>query len=156
MQKSYNLMEFRKDSAKFVGEPAEALVVPEVDADFRAFGQAMKNPVYCTSGPGGVPQPRVRIFQRSGVKNTRAFTNLRDVMKAIQMYTSLPVEVFTVNATTSIADQVRYFNQWDILITPHGRYVTPFPSASHYHIRLSCNRAKLLPASVTWPMAYSL
>ena len=122
MQKSYNLIEFRKDSAKLIGEPADALSIPEADSDFRAYGDAMKNPAYCTSGPGKSPQPRIKVFQRSGVKNTRAFTNLPDVVNTVQKFTTLPVEVFTVNATTSIADQIRLFNQWDILVTPHGRY----------------------------------
>jgi hypothetical protein len=66
MQKSQNLMSFRKDSAKFVGEPAEALVVPEVEDDFHPYGTPLRNPAYCNGSVSGRPNPRIRLFQRSG------------------------------------------------------------------------------------------
>lgn len=66
----------------------------------------MVHPSYCVGGPSGQPNPRIKIFQRTLVKNLRAFVNLQEVIKLAELYTSKPVEVFTVNASTSIAEQV--------------------------------------------------
>lgn len=123
MQKSYNLMEFRKDSAKFMGEPGEALTAPETAADFRTNGEEYPNPAYCKGGAEGKPNPRIHVFYRSGIKHRRLFLNLDAVVKLVQEYTTLPVVLFTVNATTSIAEQIRMFNQFDVMVTPHGSHL---------------------------------
>jgi len=49
--------------------------------------------------------------------------NIDEVVATLQQFTSVPVEIFTVNATTSIAEQIRLFNLFDILITPHGSHL---------------------------------
>ena len=123
MQKSYNLMEFRKDSAKFMGEPSEALTAPETAADFRTNGVEYPNPPYCNGGANGKPNPRIHVFYRSGIKHRRLFLNLNDVVRLVQEYTTVPVVLSTVNASTGIAEQIRLFNQFDIMITPHGSHL---------------------------------
>ena len=40
-----------------------------------------------------------------------------------QKYTSIPVQVVTVNASTSVTEQIRLFNNFDVLITPHGSHL---------------------------------
>lgn len=40
-----------------------------------------------------------------------------------QEYTTVPVEIITVNGTTSFLDQIRIFNSFDVLITPHGSHL---------------------------------
>jgi hypothetical protein len=70
MQKSPNLLEFRKDSAKIIGEPAEALKVPEVEEDFHAYGTPMRNQSYCHDPMTGRPSPRIHVFQRTGEPST--------------------------------------------------------------------------------------
>ena len=62
----------------------------------------------------------------------RRFLNLPDVVKLAQSYTDVPVEVVTVNETTSVPEQIRIFNQFDVLITSHGSHLangifTQFP-----------------------------
>jgi len=53
----------------------------------------------------------------------RAFINLKDVVALAQNYTNIPVEVVTVNGSTSLLDQIRIFNSFDVLITPHGSHL---------------------------------
>ena len=40
-----------------------------------------------------------------------------------QSYTTIPVEVITINSTTSLALQIKTFNQFDVLISPHGSHL---------------------------------
>lgn len=53
----------------------------------------------------------------------RRFLNLDEVVKLAQAYTSVPVEVITVNETTPVNEQIRIFNTFDVLITSHGRFL---------------------------------
>ena len=62
----------------------------------------------------------------------RRFLNLPDVVRLAQTYTDVPVKVVTVNETTSVPEQIRMFNQFDVLITSHGSHLangifTAFP-----------------------------
>lgn len=123
MQKSPNLLEFRKDSAKIIGEPAEALTIPEKLEDFHEYGTPMRNQPYCHNPGTGRPFPRIRVFQRSGTKSLRKFVNLPEVIQLLQEFSDRPVVVITANATTSIAEQIRLFNQFDVLVTPHGSHL---------------------------------
>ena len=48
------------------------------------------------------------------------------------MYTTVPVKVITVNESTSVPEQIRIFNDFDVLITSHGSHLangiyTTFP-----------------------------
>ena len=51
----------------------------------------------------------------------RRFLNLGEVVQLAQSYSSVPVEIVTVNESTLVAEQIRIFNSFDILITSHGR-----------------------------------
>ena len=42
----------------------------------------------------------------------------------VQEYTTIPVEIITANETTTLAEQIRSFNSFDILITSHGSHLT--------------------------------
>jgi hypothetical protein len=53
----------------------------------------------------------------------RKFTNLDDVVKLAQEYTTVPVEVVTVNESTTVQEQIRLFNSFDVLITSHGSHL---------------------------------
>ena len=53
----------------------------------------------------------------------RKFINIDEVIRLAQTYTIEKVEIVTSNSSTSIADQIRIFNDFDILITPHGSHL---------------------------------
>jgi capsular polysaccharide biosynthesis protein len=53
----------------------------------------------------------------------RRFTNLDEVVRLAQKFTSVTVDVVTVNASTTVTEQIRLFNGFDILITPHGSHL---------------------------------
>lgn len=80
-----------------------------------------KGQAYCLEG--GRSNARIRIFQRSATHSLRRFINEAEVIKLAQTYTIKNVEVVSVNASTSIADQIRLFNDFDVLITPHGSHL---------------------------------
>ena len=76
---------------------------------------------YCRRG--GKSNARIRIFQRSATFSLRKFINLDEVVKLAQSYTRDKVEIVSVNASTSIAEQIKLFNEFDVLITPHGSHL---------------------------------
>ena len=49
--------------------------------------------------------------------------NLQDVVALAQKYTTIPVEVVTANETTTVAEQIKLFNSFDVLITAHGSHL---------------------------------
>ena len=71
----------------------------------------------------GKSSARVKIFQRSATNSLRKFINIDEVIHLAQDYTNQRVEIVSVNASTSIAEQIRFFNEFDILITPHGSHL---------------------------------
>ena len=84
--------------------------------------------------PDGKSEARIKIFQRTATKMLRKFVNMDEVVRLVQEYTLLPVEVVTVNDATSIIDQIKVFNSFDILITSHGSQLangifTTFPES---------------------------
>ena len=44
-------------------------------------------------------------------------------MAAAQTFTTVPVKVVTINATSTVEEQIRTFNEFDVLITPHGSHL---------------------------------
>ena len=74
-------------------------------------------------GTMNITSARIKIFQRSATVMLRKFTNLNDVVKLAQSYTTIPVEVITINETSSIQEQIRLFNSFDVLITSHGSHL---------------------------------
>ena len=66
---------------------------------------------------------RINIFQRTATFSLRKFLNINEVLKLAQSYTTVPVEIVSVNASTSIAEQIKLFNDFDVLITPHGSHL---------------------------------
>ena len=77
---------------------------------------------YCADG-GRKTNARIRIFQRTQTNSSRKFINVEEVMKLAQTYTTQKVDVVNVNASTSISEQIRFFNEFDVLITPHGSHL---------------------------------
>ena len=123
---------FRKEAARLIGEPKAALESSEVDTG----GVLMELPSYCPRDPHTYlkrgskslvyrekSNARILIFQRTGTSMLRKFTNLNDVIREVQQFTNFPVEVVTVNSTTSVKDQIKLFNSFDVLITPHGSHL---------------------------------
>ena len=89
MQKPFNLVNFRRDTTTFIGEPAENLVRPEKEEDIPLFGQPGVHQDYCPSTPGAKSTARIKIFQRSATKMLRRFLNLDEVVKLAQQYTQV-------------------------------------------------------------------
>ena len=80
-----------------------------------------KRQSYCLSD--GKSAARIKIFQRSATNSLRKFININEVVRLAQDYTTERVEIVSVNASTSIAEQIRFFNEFDLLITPHGSHL---------------------------------
>jgi hypothetical protein len=76
---------------------------------------------YCLEG--GKSRERIRIFQRSATYSLRKFINIDEVVNLAQSYTMEKVEIVSVNASTSIADQIRLFNDFNSLISSHGSHL---------------------------------
>lgn len=128
MQGRRNLVEFRKDAATVTSEPAAALKTPEKlmlnDKGFDETEQTLSRMPYC-SPAGSVPptSARIKIFKRTMTVMLRRFINFDEVVNLVQSYTSNKVEVITVNESTTIQEQIREFNSFDILITSHGSHL---------------------------------
>ena len=120
LQLPFNHVSFRKDAAAVTGEPVDAITKPESEIDTLPIGS---DQLFCPSHSSKVSTARIKIFQRSGTKFLRKFLNIVEVIVLAQSYTSVPVEVVTVNDTSSIKDQIRLFNSFDILITSHGSHL---------------------------------
>ena len=128
MQGESNLALFRKEVAQKVGEPSEILSPSWVEPTNDRLAPVLRQP-FCPSTPGNVTKEnkssaKIKIFQRSATRNLRRFLNLQSVIDMAQEYTSVPVEVITANETTTLAEQIRSFNSFDILITSHGSHLT--------------------------------
>ena len=80
-----------------------------------------------------ISHARIVVFQRTATISLRRFLNLPDVLRLAQTYTDVPVRLVTVNESTSVPEQIRIFNQFDVLITSHGSHLangifTTFPA----------------------------
>lgn len=68
-------------------------------------------------------QLRVYVFKRTEGRGLREFVNLDEVIALAQTFTSLPIEVITINSTTPVRDQATLFRAFDLLITSHGSQI---------------------------------
>jgi len=131
LTKSSNTIAFRAKTFEIYGEPKGMIDtsngnVLELQRDSTKLEW---RPLYCANYAGHSKMPkrktkaRIKIFQRTQTENTRSFINLQEVIDLAQLYTTVPVEVVTVNKTSSIKEQIRLFNSFDVLISPHGSHL---------------------------------
>ena len=120
-----NLVEFRRDTVSIAGEPIQAETNPEEllinDRGFDVTALNQNSRMHYCDADGEKTSARIKIFQRSSTIMLRRFLNLDEVVNLAQSYTKVTVEVITVNESTPVAEQIRVFNTFDILITSHGR-----------------------------------
>lgn len=64
---------------------------------------------------------RIHLFERSSGSSLRKFANLEQVRTVLANFTSVPISVVTVNATTPLSEQIEAFRAFDVLVTSHGR-----------------------------------
>ena len=143
LQLSYNHIKFRADIAKLTGEPAEALQNPETVEGALPLGSSQD---YCpVDSHSKLTSARIKIFQRTSTKFLRKFINLKEMVALVQVqifiitpifriiilciglfqeYSSIPVQVITVNQTSTMLEQIVMFNSFDILISAHGSHLT--------------------------------
>ena len=134
LTKPQNIIAFRLKSFEIYGEPRQIYDkktkrVMETPKDLESL---VWKPYFCdeyagykklSTTPIRTTSARIRIFQRSDTENLRKFMNLDEVIALAQTFTSIPVEVVTVNKTSTIEEQIRLFNSFDVLITPHGSHL---------------------------------
>lgn len=143
MQGRANLVQFRRDTYTVSHEPREAETNPEKlnlvhgfdDGNYQKFHMPYcnalasnitnSNSALNASIPAArnISSARILIFQRTSTTMLRKFVNLDEVVSLAQEYTILPVKVVTVNESTTVQDQIRLFNNFDILITSHGSHL---------------------------------
>ncbi len=135
-----NLVEFRKETDTILQDKMN-IKMPENTETYVLDSQGFDTieipenrwKSYCNKeSQTPISHARVMIFQRTATIMLRRFLNLDEVVKLAQMYTTRKVEVVTVNETTSVPEQIRMFNQFDVLITSHGSHLangifTTFP-----------------------------
>ena len=121
------LVMFRRDSAELLHEPQDAIINPEpLELDELGYDITPQSLVkleranYCAESSNGISRARIKIFERTATTMLRKFLNMDEVIELVQNYTSVPIEIITVNDTTSVVDQIRVFNSFDVLITSHG------------------------------------
>jgi len=67
---------------------------------------------------------RIRIFQRyEGNGGLRKFKNMDDVVELAKEF-SLDTKIMTIGSKSTFLDAYRSFNDFDVLITPHGSHLT--------------------------------
>lgn len=116
---------FRKEMAQLTGEPAEAKSIFERPMDFTSTMRQS----YCPrpGSPPGNPlmtNARIKIFQRTKNSSPRTIQNLDAVIKTLQAFTQYPVTEITTTEDQPIAEQIKTFNDFDILVTTHGSHLT--------------------------------
>ena len=87
----------------------------------KTFKPHFKRQSYCLAN--GKSDARIKVFQRSATNSLRKFINIEQVVHLAEDYTTRRIEVVSVNASTSIAEQIRFFNEFDLLVTPHGSHL---------------------------------
>jgi len=138
MQGRANLVSFRRDTYTVSHEPKEVETNPEKLNLVHGFDDGVYTKYhmpYCnalnissaanisTAPARNITSARIKIFQRTSTAMLRKFVNLQDVLSLAQEYTTLPVEVITVNESTTVQDQIKLFNSFDVLITAHGSHL---------------------------------
>jgi len=71
----------------------------------------------------GANRLRIHVFKRTEGRGLREFVNLDEVVALAQTYTSLPINVVTIDSTTPVRAQAALFREFDLLITPHGSQI---------------------------------
>ena len=66
---------------------------------------------------------KIRLFTRTHDSFPRNIANKDDVIVVLQKYSSVPVEIITTTEHHSIQEQIRTFNDFDILVTTHGSHM---------------------------------
>lgn len=78
------------------------------------------------------PGLRVRIFQRSSGENgNRRILNIDQVQGFVENFTGEQPDIITLNESTSAEDQMKLFNDFDVLISSHGSQLTNLIFSSH-------------------------
>ena len=113
-----NTVSFRRDIALKTGEPAAAKTISERSVDFNTMYQS-----YCTPGQQKPTSARIKIYQRSENAYLRSIVNLKEVQEFIQLFTTQPVEIITTTEKMPLTEQIKKFNDFDILITSHGSHM---------------------------------
>ena len=136
MNKLDVLIPFRQYSANLIGEPKEAAEsVPETDTDNPNTIPTL--PAYCPKdskafmrrrssksfNPSEKTNAVIKIFKRTATSMLRSFLNMDELVELVQRFTNVPVEIITVNSSTSVKEQIVLFNSFDVLITPHGSHL---------------------------------
>ena len=121
-----NLVKIRKDTCALIKEPIEAETNPEplqLVHGFDTLDTHKDRMDYCGKNGSSLTTARIKIFMRTDTKMLRRFINMNEVKALAQTYTSVPVEIVTANTTTSVENQIRLFNSFDLLITSHGSHL---------------------------------
>lgn len=121
-----HLVKFRQDTYALLKEPAEVATNPEklqVVHGTDTLDTRKNRMDYCGHNGSSITSARIKIFQRTNTKMLRRFVNLDEVKALCQSYTTVPVEIVTVNTSSSVEDQIRLFNSFDILVTSHGSHL---------------------------------
>ena len=78
---------------------------------------------YCTRDQQKPTNARIKLYQRTQNLYPRTISNEKEVIELLQTFTSQPVEVITTSEKMSMAEQIRIFNDFDILVTTHGAHM---------------------------------
>ena len=113
-----NTVAFRRDMAMKTGEPAAAKEISERSIDFTNMYQS-----YCTPGMSKPTSAKIKIYQRTENAFLRSIVNLKEVVDFVQLFTTQPVEIITTTEKNFMSDQIKKFNDFDILITTHGSHL---------------------------------
>lgn len=74
---------------------------------------------------------RIAIFQRSCCTSLRRFTNIHEVVELAQMYSTVPVQIITIDNDDDLQAQMRSLARVDVLITPIGSHLVNMIFAAH-------------------------
>ena len=127
-----NVIKLRRDIALKIGEPEAALEISERSLDFSSSTMYQS---YCTIGQEKPTNARIKLFQRTESPTPRSIVNIDEVVKLIQKYTTIPVEIVTTTEKTSMKEQIKLFNSFDILVTTHGSHLTNGVFTMHPHTK---------------------
>lgn len=117
-----NYIKFKRDIARLSGEPAEAVRISERAMDVEKDGTGVYQS-YCTQNQQKPTNARIKLFQRTENLYPRTISNEKEVIDLLQSFTTHPVDVVTTSEKMTMAQQIRVFNDFDILVTTHGAHL---------------------------------
>ena len=117
-----NYIKFKRDIARLFGEPAEAVRISERAMDVEKDGTGVYQS-YCTQNQQKPTNARIKLFQRTENLYPRTISNEKEVIDLLQSFTTHPVDVVTTSEKMTMAQQIRVFNDFDILVTTHGAHL---------------------------------